>query len=63
MPEKYPHDNITLLCQQTTPNYEDWVVRLVDTRTKVTHSAVRKQVANINLEEHAIGLTLIFTLY
>lgn len=56
--QKYPNDNIRLLCQQTSPIYKDWVFRLVDTRTTVTESITGKQVANTGLGDRPIGLAL-----
>jgi lipopolysaccharide cholinephosphotransferase len=56
--EKYPNKNFKLLCQKTTPKYEDWVVRIVDTRTCVTQSSEGKQVANIDLDEQLMGLAV-----
>lgn len=56
--QKYPHKNIKLLCHQTTPNYQDWVVRLVDTRTRAIQSSEGKQLANIDMGEQTTGLSV-----
>lgn len=56
--EKYPHEHIKLLSQQTNNSYQDWVIRLVDTRTFVVDSTTGLQNANIDSQHHSIGLAL-----
>lgn len=56
--ENYPHPHIKLLCAKTNKKYQDWVVRLVDTRTVVQESLTGQQTSNTGLLDEPLGLAL-----